>query len=44
MTEGRMAEVVGQRQRLGEVLSSPSMRAMARAICATSRLWVRRVR
>ena len=44
MAEGRMADVVGQAQRLGQVFVEASERAMTRPTCATSRLWVRRVR
>jgi hypothetical protein len=44
MAEGRMAEIVGKRQRLGQVLVGAGLRASARAICATSSVWVRRER
>ena len=40
MAERRMAEIVRQRQRLGEVLVEPSARASERAIWATSSVWV----
>ena len=45
MAERRVAEIVRQRQRLGEILVEPERAARCvRAICATSRLWVSRVR
>ena len=44
MAERRVAEIVRERERLGRSSSSRSARASARAICATSRLWVSRVR
>src|SRR5499427_1077337 len=43
MAERGMAEVVGKRQRLGQILVEPE-RASERAICATSSVWVKRVR
>src|SRR6516165_7464811 len=44
MTKWWMTEVVCERQRLGRSSSSRSRRASARAICATSSVWVSRVR
>ena len=44
MAEGRMAEIVGERQRLGQILVEPQGPGEARAICATSMVWVSRVR
>ena len=44
MAEGAVAEIVRQRDRLGQILVDPRARAMARAICATSSEWVSRVR
>ena len=44
MAEGRVPEIVAERDRLGEVVVELSARASARAICATSIVWVRRVR
>ena len=44
MAERRMAEIMRQRQRFGRSSSRPSARASARAICATSSVWVSRVR
>ena len=43
--EGRMADVVDQRQRFGQILVERQARWPAvRAICATSMVWVRRLR
>jgi hypothetical protein len=42
--EGRMADVVGQRQGFGEIFVEPSTAATVRAICATSMVCVRRFR
>ncbi len=44
MAERRMAEVVAERDRLGEIVVETSARASARAIWATSIVWVSRVR
>ena len=44
VAERRMADVVGQGQRLGQVFVQPQRRATVRAICATSMVWVRRLR
>ena len=44
MAERRVAEIVRQRDRLGEIFVEPQGACDLRAICATSRLWVRRVR
>ena len=44
MAERRVAEIVGERHRLAEILVEPSVRQMVRAICATSSEWVSRVR
>ena len=44
MAERRVAEVVGEADRLDEVLVQLSARATVRAICATSSECVRRVR
>ena len=44
MAERRVAEIVRQRHRLGEILVEPQRAASVRAICATSSVWVSRVR
>lgn len=44
MAEGRMAEIVAERDRLGQISFRPSARAIVRAICATSSVCVRRAR
>ena len=44
VAEGRVPEVVRQRDRLGQVLVQPERRASVREICATSIVWVSRVR
>ena len=45
MPERRVAEVVRQRDRLGEVLvQRRATRASVRVTCAASTVWVRRVR
>jgi hypothetical protein len=45
MAEGRVAQIVRQRHRLGQdLVSSPARRATVRATCATSIEWVSRVR
>ena len=45
MAEGCVAEIVGERERFGQVfVQRQAPGASVRAICATSRLWVSRVR
>jgi len=44
MAERRMAEVMGERAGLREILVEASARASERAIWVTSRVWVSRVR
>ena len=45
MAERRVAQIMRERDRLREVLVQlERARQIVRAICATSRLWVRRVR
>ena len=44
MAERRVAEIMGERQRLGEVLVEPERAGERRAIWVTSRVWVSRVR
>lgn len=44
MAEGRVAEIVAERDRLGQILVQAERRAIVRAICATSSVCVRRAR
>jgi hypothetical protein len=45
MAERGVAEIVGEREGFGQIVVEPeAARASARAICATSSVWVRRVR
>jgi len=44
MAERRMAEIVGQRQRLGQIFIDAECGANARDTCVTSSVWVSRVR
>jgi hypothetical protein len=44
VAEGRMADVVDQGEGLGEVFVEAEGAATQRAICATSMVWVRRLR
>ena len=44
MAERRVAKIVRQRHRLGQVFVGAKLRARLRANCATSSEWVSRVR
>ena len=44
MAERRVAQIMRQRHRLGQVFVHRQLRARLRAICATSSEWVSRVR